>query len=63
VAQQWQPRHDRLDPRRELLLIDEGDEVGVLEEVGQLVFDIAVVDVDPHGTDLEDGPERLNPLH
>jgi hypothetical protein len=44
-------------PGRELPLVDEGHQVGVGEEVAQLVVDVAVVDVHPHGPQLEDGPQ------
>ena len=37
-------------------------EVCVLEDVGEFILDIAVVDVHPHGTKLEHRPERLDPL-
>jgi hypothetical protein len=48
--------------RRELALEDERLEIGVVEEVAELVLDVAVVDVDPHGADLENRPQRLDPL-
>ena len=50
------------DPGAELGLVDQGHQVGVGEQVAQLVLDVAVVDVDPHRPELEDGPGRLHPL-
>ena len=50
------------DARRELALVDEADQVGVVEQVAELVLDVAVVDVDPDRAQLEDRPERLDPL-
>jgi hypothetical protein len=44
------------------LLVYQGDEVGVGEQVSQFVVDVAVIDVDPHGSKLEDGPRRLHPF-
>src|SRR5262249_51499971 len=46
----------------ELALVDQSDEVRVAEQVAQLVLYVAVVDVDPDRADLEDRPERLDPL-
>ncbi len=37
-------------------------DIGAGEQVAELVGDIAVVDVDPHRPQLEDGPERLDPF-
>ena len=51
-----------VDPGPELPLVDERLQVRVLEDVRELVLDVAVVDVDPHRAELEDGPERLDPL-
>jgi hypothetical protein len=42
--------------------VHEGLEVGVAEQVRQLVLDVAVVDVDPHRPQLEDRPQALDPL-
>ena len=53
---------ERGDQRRELPLVDERLEVGVGQQVAQLVLDVAVVDVDPDRPQLEDGPRRLDPL-
>ena len=50
------------DPGGELPLEHEGDEVGVVEQVPELVLDVAVVDVDPHRSKLEHRPEGLDPL-
>ena len=52
----------RLDPGDELALHQEGLKVGVAHEVAQLVLDVAVVDVDPDGAQLEHGPQGLDPL-
>ena len=51
-----------VDPGPELLLVDERLQVCVLEDVRELVLDVAVVDVDPHRAELEDCPQRLDPL-
>ena len=40
----------------------ERDEIGVVEDVGEFVLDIAVVDVDPHRAQLEHRPHGLDPL-
>src|SRR5690606_32912107 len=40
-------------PRGVLLVEDAGDQIGVADQVGQLGFDVAVVDVDRDGTDLD----------
>ena len=37
-------------------------QIGVGQQVAQLVLDVAVVDVDPDGPQLEDGPGGLDPL-
>ena len=57
-----QARQHRRDVRPELGLEDERDEVGVVEQVAQLVDDVAVVDVDRHGARLEAAEHRLDPL-
>ena len=62
VAQGGELGQQRRHPGRELALVDEGDEVGVGEQVAELVLDVAEVDVDPHGPQLEHGPRRLDPL-
>ena len=62
MAQVGQVGQERRHQGRELALVDERLEVGVGQEIPQLVFDVAVVDVDPHGPQLEDGPGRLDPL-
>ena len=48
--------------RPELGFEDERDEVGVVEEVAQLLVDVAVVDVDRHRAGLEAAEHRLDPL-
>ena len=53
---------EALDAVSEGALDEERLQVGVVEEVTELFVDVAVVDVDPHGTDLEDRPEDLRPL-
>ncbi len=50
-------------PWSELTLVDQRHQVGVGEQVPELVVDVAVVDVDPHRPQLEHGPRRLHPLH
>ena len=64
--------HERLEQREallhrgdagpELLVVEERLEVGVAEEVLELLLDVAVVDVHRHGPHLEDRQERLDPL-
>ena len=49
------------DARRELRTVDRG-EIGVVEQVRQLVLDVAVVDVDRHGPQLPCCPLGLDPL-
>ena len=61
-AEQGQLGQQRGDERRELTLVDERLQVGVGQQVAQLVLDVAVVDVDPDGPQLEDGPGGLDPL-
>ena len=41
---------------------DQRFEIGVVEDVGQLVFDIAIVDVHPDRAQLEHCPQGLDPL-
>ena len=53
---------ERRHERRELPLVDERLQVGVGQQVPELVLDVAVVDVDPDGPQLEDGPCGLDPL-
>ena len=43
-------------------LVDQRDEVGVVEQVAQLVGDVPVVDVDRHRAGLEAAEHRLDPL-
>ena len=43
----------RLDAVEVGPVVDEGDQVGVVEQVGQLVFDVAEVDVDRHTAHFE----------
>ena len=52
----------RRDVRAELGFEDERDEIGVVEQVAQLLDDVAVVDVDRHGARLEATEHRLDPL-
>jgi hypothetical protein len=61
-AQLRQRVADALDPRRELTRVDQPDQVGIVEQIAELVLDVAVVDVDPDRAQLEDRPERLDPL-
>src|SRR5438067_121558 len=42
-----------LDSRRELAVVDQPNEVGVLEQIGELLLDVAVVHVDGYGAHLE----------
>ena len=51
------------DARRELLVEHQRLEVGVVEQVAQLLLDVAVVDVDGHGPQLEHGQQGLDPAH
>ncbi len=51
------------DPGPVLGLMDQRHQVGVGEQVAQLVLDVAVVDVDPDGPQFEDRPCGLHPLH
>ena len=37
-------------------------QIGVIKKVGQLILDIAIVDIHPYCTNLEDRPQRLYPL-
>ena len=41
---------------------DQRLEIGVVEDVGQLVFDIAIVDVHPYSAQLEHRPQGLDPF-
>ena len=50
------------DPRGELLVVDDGLEVGVVEEVAQLLLDVAEVHVHRHGPDLVGRQRGLDPL-
>src|SRR5581483_12182924 len=47
--------------RLELGIEDDGAAVRVVEEVAQLVLDVAEVDVDRHGPELERTEHRLHP--
>ena len=62
VLQLRQARQHRRDVRTELGFEDQRDEVGVVEEVAQLLDDVAVVDVDRHRARLEAAEHRLDPL-
>src|SRR5207302_1799805 len=55
-------RPRRGDERPVLALVDARDDVGVLEQVAQLLFDVAEVDVHRDGADLVDREQRLDPL-
>ena len=46
----------------ELLVVHERDEIGVVEQVPQLGFDVAVVDVDRDRAQLVRGEDRLDEL-
>ena len=52
----------RGDERPVLPLVDERDDVGVVEEVAQLLLDVAEVDVHRRRADLVDREHRLDPL-
>ena len=43
-------------------LVNDGHEVGVGQQVTQLVLHVAVIDVDPDRPQLEHGPRRLHPF-
>jgi len=62
VREQRQGVDDVPDPRRELPLVHERLQIGVLEQVRELALDVPVVDVHPHRPQLEHGPEGLDPL-
>jgi hypothetical protein len=62
VAQTRQPLSHGGDPWRELAIVDEGHEIGVVEEVGELVLGVAIVHVDGDGAQLVDREHRLDPL-
>ena len=62
VAQLRHAGQHRRDVRTELGLEDERDEVGVVEQVAQLLDDVAVVDVDRHRARLEAAEHRFDPL-
>ena len=57
------PRADGFEPISELGVVHDDDAVGVLDEIGQLIFDVAEVDVDRHGAQLEGGQHGLDPGH
>ena len=50
----------RGDPRRELRVVHEHDEIGVVEQVAQLGFDVAVVDVHRDRAQLVGREDRLD---
>ena len=52
----------RGDERPVLALVDERDHVGVVEEVAQLLLDVAEVDVHDAAPHLVDREHRLDPL-
>ena len=62
VLQLRHRRQHRRDVRPELGLEDQGDEIGVVEEIAQLLDDVAIVHVDRHGAGLEAAEHRLDPL-
>ncbi len=62
VAEHREPVEHAAHPGCELALVDERLEVGVVEEVRELLLDVPEVDVHPDRTDLEDRPGRLDPL-
>jgi hypothetical protein len=62
VAHARHVRRHALDPLGERRVVDERLQVGVAEQVGELVGDVAVVDVDPDRPELEHGPQALDPL-
>ena len=55
-------RRDGGDARRKLAMVDQRDAVRVFEQVAQLVFDVAEVDVHGDGADLERAERSLDPL-
>ena len=58
-VQLGQRRADRGELRRELAVEHDRAHVGVVEQVAQLVLDVAVVDVDRHRAELERGEHAL----
>ena len=52
----------RVDSFPQVARDEEGEEVGVVEQVEKLVLDVAVVDVDGHGAGLEAPEHDLDPL-
>ncbi len=62
VAQPLRAGDRRRDACGELPVEDERHQVRVPVQVGQLPLDVAVVDVDRYGADLQAGPERLEVL-
>ena len=48
------------DVRHELLCVNAGHHIGVVEEIEQLIIDVAVVDVDRDGANFEAGPHGLD---
>src|SRR5262249_31028255 len=53
---------DGVDARRELVVEDEGNRVGIVEQVVQLLLDVSVVHVDRHRAELERGEHPLEVL-
>ena len=51
-----------LDAGPELAVVDERLQVGVVEQVAELLLDVPVVHVHRHGADLVGGQRRLDPL-
>jgi hypothetical protein len=62
VPELREPTPDRRDPRRELPLVDQRHQVRVVEEVGELRLDVAIVDVDGDGAQLVAGEHPLDEL-
>ncbi len=60
MAQHRQRLAHRGDARRVLRVVHERDEIGVVEEVPQLGFDVAVVHVHRHRAQLVRGEDRLD---
>jgi hypothetical protein len=62
VLQERQPVSHCADPGRELAVVHDRLEVGVVEEVPELLLHVAVVDVDGHGARLVRAERGLDPL-
>jgi hypothetical protein len=54
--------HHGLHHRREVLIVDEGGQVGVPQVIGQLALPVAEVDVDGHRAELDRGEQRCHRL-